>query len=141
MHGTESNSGGRRFLGEINVVPLVDVVLVLLIIFMVTAPLLYRGIDIELPKSSTNTIEPDERLVISVEKNGAISLNKEMVSLQDLRPKLQAVKDRNPAVTVYLRADQSVAYGVVIAVMDTVKQVGIDKLGMVTEPSGRKRKI
>jgi biopolymer transport protein TolR len=141
LHGTDSNLGGRRFLAEINVVPLVDVVLVLLIIFMVTAPLLYRGIDIELPKSSTNTIEAKERLVISVEKNGGIFVNKETVSLKDLRPKLQSVKDRNPGVTVYLRADQSVAYGVVIAVMDTVKQVGIDKLGMVTEPPGRKRKI
>lgn len=128
-------------MAEINVVPLVDVVLVLLIIFMVTAPLLYRGIDIELPKSSTNTIEADERVVISVGKDGVIFVNKETVSLKDLRSKLQSVKDRNPQVTIYLRADQAVAYGVVITVMDTVKQVGIDKLGMVTEPTGRKRKI
>jgi len=141
LDGTDSNQGGRRFLAEINVVPLVDVVLVLLIIFMVTAPLLYRGIDIELPKSSTNTIEADERVVISVEKDGVIFVNKETVSLKDLRSKLQSVKDRNPQVTIYLRADQAVAYGVVITVMDTVKQVGIDKLGMVTEPMGRKRKI
>ncbi len=107
---------------------------------MVTAPLLYRGIDIELPKSSTNTIQANERVVISVEQDGRISVDKETVSLRELRPKLLMVKDQNPSVTVYLRADQGVAYGVVVSVMDAVKQVGIDKLGMVTEPMGRKRK-
>jgi biopolymer transport protein TolR len=137
----DPNYGGRRYLSEINVVPLVDVVLVLLIIFMVTAPLLYRGIDIDLPKSSTNTIRPDERVVISVEKNGSIFVDKESVSLEQLEPRLHSVKARNPDVTIYLRADQGVTYGVVIAVMDAVKQVGIDKLGMVTEPSlGREKR-
>lgn len=133
--------GGRRFISEINVVPLVDVVLVLLIIFMVTAPLMYRGIDIDLPQSATNTIEPDERVVISVKKDGSIVIDKQTVLLRELREKLHMFKDRNPDITVYLRADQDVAYGVVVSVMDAVKQVGIDKLGMVTELSGRRRKI
>ncbi len=136
----DANHGGRRYLSEINVVPLVDVVLVLLIIFMVTAPLLYRGIDIDLPKSSTNTIRPDERVVISVEKNGSIFVDKEGVSLEQLMPKLHSVRARNPDVTIYLRADQGVAYGVVVAVMDAVKQAGIDKLGMVTEPFADREK-
>lgn len=135
------HQGGRRFISEINVVPLVDVILVLLIIFMVTAPLMYRGIDIDLPQSATNTIEPNERVVISIEKNGSIVIDKQTVLLRELREKLLMFKDRNPEITVYLRADQDVAYGVVVSVMDAVKQVGIDKLGMVTELSGRRKKI
>ena len=135
------HQGGRRFMAEINIVPLVDVVLVLLIIFMVTAPLMYRGIDIDLPQSATNTIEPNERVVISVERDGSIIIDKQTVLLRELRSKLHMFKDRNPEITVYLRADQAVAYGVVVSVMDAVKQVGIDKLGMVTELSGRRRKI
>jgi biopolymer transport protein TolR len=124
----------RRYLSEINVVPLVDVVLVLLIIFMITAPLLYRGIDIQLPPSATNTIEPTERLVVTVEKDGAIYLNKERVPEANLRPALAAARDRNPSLSVYLRADQGVPYGIVVAVMDAAKQAGILQLGMVTEP-------
>lgn len=136
-----SQPDGRRFLAEINVVPLVDVVLVLLIIFMVTAPLLYRGIDIDLPKSDTNTIEPQERVVISVEKNGKIYVDKDHVELEELGSKLRTIKKEDPRVTIYLRADQQVAYGVVVSVMDTVKRVGIDKLGMVTEPSRIRERI
>jgi biopolymer transport protein TolR len=124
----------RRYLSEINVVPLVDVVLVLLIIFMITAPLLYRGIDIQLPASATNTIEPNERLVVTVEKDGAIYLNKERVPESNLRPALAAARDRNPSLSVYLRADQGVPYGIVVRVMDAAKQAGILQLGMVTEP-------
>jgi len=124
----------RRYLSEINVVPLVDVVLVLLIIFMITAPLLYRGIDIQLPASATNTIEPNERLVVTVEKDGAIYLNKERVPETNLRSALAAARDRNPSLSVYLRADQGVPYGIVVRVMDAAKQAGILQLGMVTEP-------
>lgn len=125
----------RRFMSEINVVPLVDVVLVLLIIFMVTAPLLYRGIDIELPKTSTNTIKATERVVLTVTKTEEIFLNKEKVPIESLLGRLEALRDGSPDVTLYLRADQSVAYGIVMRVMDAVKKVGIDKLGMVTEPT------
>jgi biopolymer transport protein TolR len=125
----------RSLMAEINVVPLVDVVLVLLIIFMVTAPLLYRGIDINLPKSSTNTIQPEERVVITVEKNREIFVDKDRVTVDRVEPILETIKRRNPAVTVYLRADRDVPYGLVVQVMDAIKRVGIDKLGMVTEPT------
>jgi biopolymer transport protein TolR len=121
-------------MAEINVVPLVDVVLVLLIIFMVTAPLLYRGIDINLPQSSTNTIQPEERVVITVEKNRKVFLDKDLVAVDRIEPLLETIKLRNPAVTIYLRADRDVPYGLIIQVMDAIKRVGIDKLGMVTEP-------
>jgi len=128
------NPEDRRFLAEINVVPLVDVVLVLLIIFMITAPLLYRGIDIQLPASQTNTIAPDERLVVTVEKDGKIFLNKERVPPDNLEGAFAAARDRNPSVSVYLRADQAVPYGLVVRVMDAAKQAGLAQLGMVTEP-------
>ena len=124
----------RSFMAEINVVPLVDVVLVLLIIFMVTAPLLYRGIDINLPRSSTNTIQPEERVVITVEKNHQVFVDKDRVTVERVEPILETIKRRNPAVTVYLRADREVPYGLIVQVMDAIKRVGIDKLGMVTEP-------
>ncbi|HXC61128.1 MAG TPA: biopolymer transporter ExbD [Nitrospiria bacterium] len=126
-------------MAEINVVPLVDVVLVLLNIFMVTAPLLYRGIDINLPRSSSNTIQPEERVVITVEKNQQIFIDKDRVTVDRVEPLLETIKLRNPAVTVYLRADREVPYGLIVQVMDAIKRVGIDKLGMVTEPLAEQR--
>ena len=125
---------GRRFMSEINVVPLVDVVLVLLVIFMITAPLLYRGIDIDLPRSSTNTITPTERVVLTVTKQQTVFVNQKEIPLNGLKKALEDLKARSPEMTVYLRGDENVAYGLVIQVMDVVKGVGIDKLGMVTEP-------
>jgi len=125
----------RRFLSEINVIPLVDVVLVLLVIFMVTAPMLHRGMDIKLPASSTNTIAPEERMVVTIERNHKLYLDKEAVSVVGLGERLQEAKQRNPDISVYLRADQSIPYGRVVQVMDEVKVAGIEKLGMVTVPS------
>jgi biopolymer transport protein TolR len=131
---------GRRFMSEINVVPLVDVVLVLLVIFMVTAPLLYRGLDIDLPRTATNTIAPEERVVLTVTKHREIFLDKETVSLDRLLGALERLKERSPQVTLYLRADRQVPYGEVVQVMDTVKQAGIERLGMVTEPPADSRR-
>lgn len=128
---------GRRYLSEINVVPMVDVVLVLLVIFMVTAPLLYRGLDIDLPRTSTNTIAPEERVVLTVNKRREIYLDKDAVSMKNLRAALERIKIRSPQVSLYLRADRQVPYGVVVAVMDTVKRAGIERLGMVTEPAAQ----
>ena len=95
----------RRFMAEINVIPLVDVVLVLLVIFMVTAPMLYRGIDINLPKSATNTIKPETRAVLSIERDRRLFLDKDPVSPVQLEQKLRALKDQSSEVSVYLRAD------------------------------------
>lgn len=129
----------RRFLAEINVIPLVDVVLVLLIIFMVTAPMLYRGIDIKLPSSTTNSIKPEERVVLTVERDQKLYLDKDLVGVGQLEQRLKGLKARNPDVAVYLRADRSVPYGTVVLVMDGVKRSGIEKLGMVTEPGTEER--
>lgn len=130
INGTQ----GRRYMSEINVVPLVDVILVLLVIFMITAPLLYRGLDIDLPRSATNTIAPEDRVVLTVTKEREVSLDKEIVTLDRLLGRLETLKARSPRVSLYLRADRQVPYGVVVEVMDTVKRAGIERLGMVTEP-------
>ncbi len=129
----------RRFLAEINVIPLVDVVLVLLVIFMVTAPMLYRGLDINLPTSAANTIKPEIRAVLTIEKDQRLYLDEEQVSVEQLERKLRLLKEEHADVSLYLRADRDVPYGVVVQVMDGVKKAGIEKLGMVTDPSGPER--
>ena len=129
----------RRFMAEINIIPLVDVVLVLLVIFMVTAPMLYRGMDIKLPVSASNTIKPEIRAVLTIEKDQRLYLDKDQVSAVQLERKLKLLKEEHADVSVYLRADREVPYGVVVQVMDSVKKAGIEKLGMVTDPTGPER--
>ncbi|WP_447977590.1 ExbD/TolR family protein [Candidatus Nitrospira bockiana] len=129
----------RRFLAEINVIPLVDIVLVLLIIFMVTAPMLYRGMDINLPTSSSNTIKPEERVVLTVERDQKVYVDKDPVPLAYLEERLKSIRERNADVSVYLRADRDVPYGTVVQVMDGVKRSGIEKLGMVTDAPAHER--
>jgi biopolymer transport protein TolR len=124
----------RRFLAEINIIPLVDVVLVLLIIFMVTAPMLYRGMDLTLPTSKSNTIKAEERLVLTIERDQKVFLEKDQVNLDQLEFKLKQAKRNNADISIYLRADRAVPYGTVVQVMDEVKRAGIEKLGMVTDP-------
>jgi len=124
----------RRFMAEINIIPLVDVVLVLLVIFMVTAPMLYRGMDINLPRSSSNTIKPEERVVLTVQRDRLVYVDKDLISLAQLPQKMDALRRKNPDVSVFLRADQDVPYGTVVQVMDSIKKAGIVKLGMVTDP-------
>jgi biopolymer transport protein TolR len=128
-----------RFLADINVVPLVDVVLVLLVIFMVTAPMLYRGLDINLPQTATNTIKPEQRVVVTVERDRQIYMDKDLVPLIQLQPRLAALHRANTEVSVFLRADRDVPYGTVVQVMDSIKKAGIDKLGMVTDPVPEER--
>jgi biopolymer transport protein TolR len=129
----------RRFLAEINVIPLVDVVLVLLVVFMVTAPMLYRGMDIKLPTSASNTIKPAMRAVLTIGKDQRLFLDKDQVGLAQLERKLRVLKEEHADVSLYLRADRDVPYGVVVQVMDGVKKAGIEKLGMVTDPTGPER--
>ena len=128
------NKNDHRMLSEINVTPFVDVVLVLLIIFLITAPMLIRGIDVNVPRSESRNTEPDERLVVSITKDQAVYLDEQRIELPRLETVLAGFKERNPSATIYIKADQNVPYGVVIRVMDAAKKAGIDKLGMVTEP-------
>ena len=131
-------SRSQRFLSEINVVPLVDVVLVLLVIFMVTAPMLHRGLDINLPTSASNTIKAEERLIVTVQRDQKLFFGNDPIALVDLRNELQQAKAANPLVTVYLRADRDVPYGTVVQVMDEIKGAKIDRLGMVTGPEAER---
>ncbi len=132
------DSRPHRFLSEINVVPLVDVVLVLLVIFMVTAPMLHRGFDLTLPRSQSNTIAPAERIVVTIDPDERVYLGKDRVTMIHLRKRLRQAHAMNPAVSVYLRADRRVPYGRIVHVMDAVKGVGIERLGMVTNPKSGK---
>lgn len=126
-------------LSEINVVPLVDVVLVLLLIFMLTAPMMYRGIDVNLPKTASKPTAVEERLVLTLTKDQTLYLNDRPLPLQSLESQLRdAIRNRNDK-TLYLKADQSLAYGVVVETMDRLRRAGIERLGMLTEPTVRGR--
>jgi TolR protein len=125
----------RTVMSEINVTPLVDVMLVLLIIFMVTAPMLKQGIDIELPKAKGKQLKSEERINVTIKKNGDIYLNNKKVTLSKLIRKLRAISKLNP--NVYLKADRNVPYGEVVRVMAEIKDAGIEKVGLITEPISR----
>lgn len=122
----------REVLSEINVTPFVDVMLVLLVIFMVTAPLLQQGIDVNLPKAKGKDLPPEERITLIIKRNGRIYMNDNTVTLRELRKKLEAISALNP--NVFLKADKDVPYGFVVEVMSDIKEAGIEKLGMITEP-------
>ncbi|MFQ5899257.1 MAG: biopolymer transporter ExbD [Candidatus Methylomirabilia bacterium] len=126
-------------LAEINVIPLVDVVLVLLLIFMLTAPMMYRGIDVNLPKTSSRPTAVEERMVLTLTKERVVYLNDKPVPLAGLDRKLRGIFKNRSDKTLYLRADRSLPYGFVVATMDRARRAGIEKLGMVTEPSLRRR--
>ena len=133
----DTGEGSRRIgssLAEINIIPLVDVVLVLLLIFMLTAPMMYRGIDVNLPKTASRPTAVEERMVLTVTKDQGLFLNDRRVTAAGLEQALRdAFKNRNDK-TLYLKADAGLSYGAVIETMDRVRRAGIERLGMVTEP-------
>jgi len=118
-------------MGEINVTPLVDVVLVLLLVFMVTAPMMSRGIDVSLPAANQPQIEPQDRITVSVNAEGKIYLADQVVNIALLEDRLRARTGGNPAAVVYLRADESLRYSEVIRVVDVIKHAGVDRIGFV----------
>lgn len=120
-------------LSEINVVPLVDVMLVLLIIFMVAAPMFQQGIDVDLPKESAKGIDLKDTTVLTLAEGGRLYLNDTRISIEKLEELMQKMAKNDGQKEVFLRADKSVPYGLVVKVMATVKRAGIDRLGMVTE--------
>jgi len=120
----------RQALSEINVTPFVDVMLVLLIIFMVTAPLLQQGIDVNLPQAKGKEIPLMERLVITIKKDGRIYIGKAEANINSLKSKLSSISDKE----VILKADKEVPYGIVAEVMGELRENGIERIGMVTEP-------
>lgn len=125
----------RRLLAEINVTPLVDVVLVLLIIFMVTAPMLQMGIDVNLPRVQSKSVDiSEEKLVLTITGTKEIFINKTKIPTTDLRSKLEAILTSRIDKEIFMRADKNVPYGFVVEVMSEIRKAGVDKLGMITEP-------
>ena len=140
MFKPEAPDGGGRTsssLAEINIIPFVDVVLVLLLIFMLTAPLMYRGIDVNLPKSAGKPTAVEERMVLTMTKEQTIYVNDKPVALGALEQTLRDLFKNRQDKTLYLRADQALQYGFVVETMDRIRRSGIEKLGMVTEPAPR----
>jgi biopolymer transport protein TolR len=125
----------RNAISEINVTPFVDVMLVLLIIFMITAPLMQAGISMQLPSAKGKPIEIDllQNLIINVDQN-YIYLNDKPIALSELLPVLKAYKQRYPDQSIYLRGDQRVEYGRVVKVIDQIYQAGIENLSLITAP-------
>jgi biopolymer transport protein TolR len=120
---------------EINVTPFVDVMLVLLIIFMVTAPLMHQGIDVDLPDTTTQQLRiKDEPLILTVDKAGAYHLGRREIAEVELSEKLTAIFEGRDSKEIFLRADENVAYRYVVKALAAAREAGATKLGMVTEP-------
>jgi len=130
---SSQRNGGS--ISQINVTPLVDVMLVLLVIFMVTAPIIQQGVQVNLPQAKAAAIAgQEEQLVVAVTRNGRIYLNDNPMKLEELGQKLRAIRQLQKSKEVFLRADQDVRYGLVMKVVAEIKEAGIEKLGMVTQP-------
>ncbi|MDA3789086.1 MAG: protein TolR [Desulfobacula sp.] len=128
-------SGNDQLMSEINVTPFVDVMLVLLIIFMVTAPMMVQGIDVDLPKATSKALKSsEERLIISIDEDKKVFINEQVVSVEFLTQKLGAILENFDEKNVYLRADKKVPYGIVVNVISKIKKAGVDSLGMITLP-------
>ncbi|HOO89427.1 MAG TPA: biopolymer transporter ExbD [Syntrophales bacterium] len=123
-----------RPIADINVTPLVDVILVLLIIFMVTAPMLQMGIDVNLPRVKAKTVDVgEEKLILTINNKEEIFINKYKTSLTGLKAKLESIFSSRIDREIYMRADKDVPYGFVVRIMSEVRKAGVDKLGMITE--------
>lgn len=140
--GMQTNNGGRHtVLSEINVTPFVDVMLVLLVIFMVTTPILYQGVNVNLPKTDSRpmpALDREGKVVVTLNSDGVIFIEKEEYSLSDLRIEIRKlISEKGKDVreeNVFLRADRSVPYGTVVEVMSEIRNAGVTKLGLITEP-------
>ena len=134
--GVKRSAGGRRHrpMGEINVTPFVDVMLVLLIVFMVTAPLLTVGVEVDLPKTKAGAINADAApLVVSIKSDGSLYLQETVVEPEVLIPRLKAISDANPNVRIFVRGDRAVSYGEVLSVMGRIQSAGFEKVALVAQ--------
>jgi biopolymer transport protein TolR len=127
--------GTKKLMSDINVTPFVDVMLVLLIIFMVTAPMMMQGVEVNLPKTTAKRIKTQEDpLILTVNNKKQVFLENHRIELNNLEEKIRKIFENRREKGILLRADKDVPYGFVIKVISRVKRAGIDKLGMVTEP-------
>ena len=137
----DQGGSGNDAISQINVTPLVDVMLVLLIIFMVTAPILQQGVPVELPRVAAGPLAgQEEQLVVNVAKGGQLFLNDTPMTTELLTAKLRAIAAARPDRQLYVRADQSVPYGQVMQVMGAVRDAGLVRVGLVTEPPRDRRR-
>lgn len=133
--GRGRRNNDSKPVSDINVTPLVDVILVLLIIFMVTAPMLQMGIDVNLPRVKAKSVDVgEEKLILTIKSNEEIFINRYKASLDDLKLKLENIFESRIDREIFMRADEKVPYGFVVKVMSEVRKAGVDKLGMITEP-------
>jgi len=133
--GFSPRNGKNRLVADINVTPLVDVMLVLLIIFMVTAPMMSQGVDVDLPETTAKPLPQKEKpIMITIDRKGEISIDRIKVNRRLLRQKLEKLSVKGKTRPVFLNADKNVAYGQVVKIMADVKDAGFDKLGMITQP-------
>src|SRR5690349_13369780 len=134
LNGRLNRRGRYRPLSEINVTPLVDVMLVLLIIFMVTAPLMTSGVSVDLPKTNAQPLNSDsEPLTVTIKADGTIFLQDQGVDIGDLVSKLQAISKNNPERRIFVRGDKDLAYGRIMEVMGTITQGGFTKVALLAE--------
>ena len=134
-------SSSDRLMSDINVTPFVDVMLVLLIIFMVTAPMMMQGVDVVLPETNSEQLIPQkEHLIITINKQNQIYINDYQVELDFLKEKLSKIFESREDREVFLRADKDISYGVVVRVMSEIKGAGVENLGMITEPPSHEDK-
>ncbi len=130
-----------RLMSDINVTPFVDVMLVLLVIFMVTAPMMLQGVEVDLPETTSQPLaSKKENLIISINNKNQVFINDFQVTLDFLQEKLKKILEGRENREVYLRADKEVSYGFVVRVMSELKEAGVENLGMVTEPIRHKNK-
>lgn len=129
------DGNSKKFMSDLNLTPLVDVMLVVLIIFMVTAPLLMQGVEVNLPETATKHIKTrEDPLILTITKKKEIFLEKHQFEFDSLEEKIRKVFENRREKEILLKADKDVPYGFVIKVVAQIKRAGIDKLGMITEP-------
>jgi biopolymer transport protein TolR len=137
---TSSTGQTRTSLAEINITPLVDVVLVLLVIFMITAPVLQSGIEVAIPKTRTVREITEQRLVLTIDRDSGLFLGDTPINIHELPQKLHQGNTDPSKQVIYLRADERVPFGAFASVMDAVKQAGITNISIVTQPLDTKKK-
>ena len=135
MYKTKRHNSKRRLISEINVTPFVDVMLVLLIVFMITAPLLQTGVELELPKVDTpNVKENEDPLIISINKENEVFISEKKLDFKTLKDKLIEIKKANPKIKAFIRADKEVTYNTLMIVMKQIMDGSITDVSLITEP-------